>query len=146
MFAIYYMWITLYLLLMFGQFSDTTLLRTIFGQRSTELLGHRTDSDICFFSETGTTSRYTSQTVLLEYSICLWTFECAHSLWIFNNICQKILFAKAADKRHLLAVLTKNYDPRNLRKDSENFLENSSIIQLNVLVFALISSRNDIFY
>ena len=60
---------------------------------------------------------------------CSWNiqFVCEHSnvrivceyLTIFAK---KILFAKAANKRHLLAVLTNNYDPRNLRKDSENFL------------------------
>ena len=82
---------------------------------------------------------------------CSWNiqFVCEHSnvrivceyLTIFAK---NILFAKAADKPHLLAVLTKNYDPRNLRKDSENCLQNSSIIQLNVLVFALITSRNEL--
>ena len=58
----------------------------------------------------------------------------------------KILFAKAANKWHLLAVLTNNYDPGNFRKDFKNFSKNYSIIQLNVLVFALFSYGNDIFY
>ena len=57
----------------------------------------------------------------------------------------KILFAKAANKGHLLTVLTNNYNPGNFQKDFKNFSKSYSIIQLNVLVFALFSNGNDIF-
>ena len=50
--AVYSIWITLYLLVMFGQFSNTPYFGQYLGRK---LLGHRTDSDK-FSSETGTTS------------------------------------------------------------------------------------------
>ena len=51
---------------MLGQFSDTPQLRTLFGQKSAQLLGHRTDSDRFSF-ETGTTNAQARSYSRLEW-------------------------------------------------------------------------------